>query len=256
MNIKYLLLMVIALILSSCASKKGLKDMDNVMRLDSKWQILELSGNIIKQQVNDKTPYLILDNKDNYYSVITGCNTLNGAFTLNNNRIEFSNGISTMMYCNDMSVEDGFKSILTKIKEYRMDAEYLYLLDGNIVLAKLKRFEDQDLVDTSWQLDLLGDSLTDFKKLFGDKKASLIFLEGHKVSGNAGCNNFNATVKIAADSISFGPMMTTKMMCPNIEGEQLFLATLAKVNGFRIQGNTLSLLEGDITVMRFSKSNM
>jgi len=255
MNIKYLVMMVCTLVLTSCASKKDLKSMSNNSSLfENKWQIVELKGVAIKDKVNGKTPYLLLDKADQNYTVITGCNTLHGAMTVTNTNIKFANGISTMMFCEDMSVEDGFKAILSKVNSFQEDSSFLYLKDGNTVLVKLKKYIDSSIVGTSWQLDLLSEPGIDYKKVFNsEKKPTISFLEGNKIAGNGSCNNFNASMTLNGNSFNVGPIMSTKMMCSNLEAEQIFFNTLAKVNGISANGDTLNLLIGDIAVMRFKK---
>lgn len=255
MKVKYLFMMVCALVLTSCATKKDLKSLDNNTSLfENKWQIVELAGKTINDKINGKTPYLLLDNVDKNYTVITGCNTLHGSLSVTKNSIKFDNGISTMMFCEDMSVEDGFKSILSKINSFQEEDNFLYLKNGNTILAKLKKNHDSPIVGSSWQLDLLVVPGVDYEKVFNvDKKTTISFLEGNKIAGNASCNNFNATVKIDGNTINIGPIISTKMMCPNMEAEQIFFNTLSKVNGISASGDTLNLLIGDIAVMRFKK---
>jgi len=47
------------------------------------------------------------------------------------------------------------------------------------------------------------------------------------VSGDAGCNRYNATVTINGRELSFGPVASTRKLCPTgMEAEQAFLAAL------------------------------
>ena len=56
------------------------------------------------------------------------------------------------------------------------------------------------------------------------------FADDDRVSGNASCNQFNGTVKINGTSISFGPLVTTRMACtsaPANAQETAYLKALA-----------------------------
>lgn len=256
MKIKYLLIGLVAFLLSSCASKKLVNSSADEMLSNSTWQIVELDGKQIKDKVNGKTPYLVLDLNENHYSVVTGCNTLNGEFDLSKNKLKFFNGMSTMMYCDDMSVEDGFKSVLSKISSYKIQGNELVLLDGDKAVAKLTKEvikKNVTLEGTSWELDLISEPGVDFEKLFSAKKPNLVFLEGSRLSGNASCNRFNTTYKIDGNNISLGNIMSTKMMCENIEGERVFLNTLSKINRFSESDSQLLFMIDDIVTMRFKK---
>ncbi len=56
------------------------------------------------------------------------------------------------------------------------------------------------------------------------------------VSGSGGCNRFAGQAKISSESISFGPLAATEMMCPpaTMDQEHKFFAALGKVAGWRI----------------------
>lgn len=257
MKIKYLLLLVVAVFATSCALKTNLKDSSsNEELLNSDWQIVQILDSSIKEKVNGKTPYLSFDKEAKRYSVSTGCNGLSGDFILDKASISLKAGISTMMFCNDMSVEDGFKSIMPLVSSYAMVGDMLYLKDGNKTLVKLKKNGTQalaNLVGTSWELDMLAVPGVNFNEMFAGKKPTISFLEESRISGNASCNNYGASYTMEGSSISFGAIGSTKMMCPNIKAEDLYLSTLSKVNKYSYSENVLTLIIGDIAVMRFKK---
>ena len=59
----------------------------------------------------------------------------------------------------------------------------------------------------------------------------LLAFEGGNITGNAGCNTFNATYTITGDAIEIGPIMSTKMACeePMSTVEGAYLAALESV---------------------------
>jgi heat shock protein HslJ len=60
----------------------------------------------------------------------------------------------------------------------------------------------------------------------------LLAFEGGQLTGNAGCNTFNATYTVTGDTIEIGPIMSTKMACeePMATVEAAYLAALEAVN--------------------------
>ena len=67
-----------------------------------------------------------------------------------------------------------------------------------------------------------------------------------KGSGNAGCNNWNATVILRDDQIDFTNIVTTKKMCgkPVMNAEDAFLTSLRSAKRWHVDGDKL-IVEGD-----------
>jgi len=77
------------------------------------------------------------------------------------------------------------------------------------------------------------------------------------LTGNAGCNTYNATYTTNGNSMSIAGVTTGMMMCdPAImEDEQDFLSNLGTVNAFQIvnNGSELQLLTGKLVAIQFEK---
>jgi len=67
-----------------------------------------------------------------------------------------------------------------------------------------------------------------------------------KGSGNAGCNNWSATVILRDDQIDFTNIVTTKKMCgkPVMNAEDAFLTSLRSAKRWHVDGDKL-IVEGD-----------
>lgn len=99
-----------------------------------------------------------------------------------------------------------------------------------------------DLAHTRWQLTALGDETLDATR----EQQPYLTLDGDgNVHGNAGCNGLNGSYEQKGESLSFGPLATTRKACPDMEGEQAFLQALKAVSGFRIDGELLTLFDDD-----------
>lgn len=67
-------------------------------------------------------------------------------------------------------------------------------------------------------------------------------LEKGRVHGFSGCNRFmGAIVAGEGNHIHFTKIASTRMACPNMEGESEFLRMLGDVKSFHLAGDTLTL---------------
>lgn len=133
-------LMLGVILISSCATKKADSGSAEDVLYNNKWQFVEIDNFAISKEVNGVVPYLSFDKGENRYSAITGCNTVNGTLKVTNSKIEFGLGMSTMMFCENMSVENGFKQILENIKTYKIsDNEMILYGNNDKILAKFKK---------------------------------------------------------------------------------------------------------------------
>lgn len=104
------------------------------------------------------------------------------------------------------------------------------------------------LYDTNWKL-LEEDEVV---KGFNANDVSLqIDANEFKVSGYAGCNNYQTTATLDNGSIKFGPIASTNMLCPDAKIERSFLNVLDDVNRYEIKGNELYLYKGNMLLLKF-----
>lgn len=108
---------------------------------DKKWKLIELMGQPVADSINGKKPYIIFKNADSTYEANGGCNGLGGGFVLDEKtlRIQFKQGMSTMMACPDMTVENGLKTVFTDTDNYTINDSTLSLNKAR--MAPLARFK-------------------------------------------------------------------------------------------------------------------
>ena len=78
--------------------------------------------------------------------------------------------------------------------------------------------------------------------------------DGSTISGNAGCNSYNASYEATGSEISFGPIAATKKICPEDEQstEDRYLQLLAEIGSFEVSGRSMSMNDTDGTpVLQF-----
>ena len=84
-------------------------------------------------------------------------------------------------------------------------------------------------------------------------KPSASFADG-TMGGSTGCNRYTTSYTVDGDSLELGQIATTRMACapPADAIERAYVAALAQVAGWRIEGEELVLVDGDDNeVLRF-----
>jgi heat shock protein HslJ len=100
------------------------------------------------------------------------------------------------------------------------------------------------LEGTPWALQQLEVDAT-LTEVPSDVAASL-YLQDGQASGDAGCNTFSGDYSIDGDALTFGPMMSTMMVCEGEKAstEAAYLAGFPRVASYSIDGDALILLDG------------
>lgn len=222
-----------------------------------RWKLVELQGKAVGDSINGKQPFLEFKSEDSSYSGTAGCNGIGGSYILSEgNRIQFKLGMSTMMFCEQMEIEDGLKKILEQVDNYSVNGNELSLNKARMApLARFKAVEaaSSASLEGTWELNYISGPRIAFEGLYPNKKPTIIFnLAEGKANGNSGCNNYNTSFTINGNNIQFGDAISTRMACEGA-GEPTFLNTLKKINSYSISGTTLNLIIGDVAMMRFEK---
>src|SRR5690606_7437400 len=151
---------VLMILLTSCAVRKS-PSSDVSVLVGKQWQLVELKGKTVPSKVNGKMPFLKLDEQAGRYSASGGCNGIGGEYTLQkNNGITFSRGISTMMACADMSIEQGLRTLFDDADNYMVNGNTLMLSnkESGEVLAKFTEVVDQsDKLAGTWELNYIAE---------------------------------------------------------------------------------------------------
>lgn len=96
-----------------------------------------------------------------------------------------------------------------------------------------------ELEGTSWTLRQIRS-----KDVVSEKTATLFFA-GDQVHGNATCNQFRGSYTVDGTDLSFGPLASTMMACPEMGVETAYLAALGEIAGYRTEGERLILSNAD-----------
>lgn len=106
---------------------------------ETKWELVEINGKAIEP--NKGRDYFInFDSKTGTFRSFVGCNRISGNYFMKspNNKLGFTNVISTRKACNDNNLERDFFNNLQKTDNYMIDDKMLHLHIGKKAIAKFK----------------------------------------------------------------------------------------------------------------------
>lgn len=80
-----------------------------------------------------------------------------------------------------------------------------------------------------------------------DVDAFIEFGADGQLNGNVGCNGFGGDYQVEGNTVTFGPIISTKMFCEGPVGEQeaTTLAVLSESATFSLDGDTLTITSAD-----------
>jgi heat shock protein HslJ len=258
MGIRLGVVLALPLLLTACGSEGGgsgsgatgrtVPDLDG-----TSWIATTITENGAPRALAAGTELRVDFNEGNI-SVSGGCNGMGGNYSLSS-EAELTAGplAGTMMACDQPRMDqDAWLSgtVFAGPLTASVDGDTLTLSRSGLELVLTDRSvasPDAPLVDTSWQLDGLrsGDTVSSVP---AGLTPVLTIGAGGAVSLNTGCNSGRGTVTVTGETITFGPVMTTKMACADDAGRQTEAAVLAVLDGdvtWSITEKTLTLTKGD-----------
>lgn len=115
----------------------------------------------------------------------------------------------------------------------------------------LEKIDEASLINTKWELTEMPDSTLPIME-----KATLNFADSLNVSGKAFCNNYGGKVEIIDHKLSVKNVFATKMFCKETNtAESVYLKALNEVNVAKLSKDKLTLLNGNKTLLVFTKTN-
>ena len=86
-------------------------------------------------------------------------------------------------------------------------------------------------------------------------KTPTLVVDGAKLTGNAGCNNYFGELSLdpTAGNFSVKNVGSTRMSCDSMEVENTFLKMLGETDHYVVVGNVLELYKGNLLLMKLNK---
>lgn len=117
-------------------SKKATAEKINTTLNNTSWVLKRIDIDKRDFVATDEQKELVLNFKDNNYGTSDGCNAQGGEFQVEDNKITFGLGRSTMRYCGDEMKHLIYRVPLGKTKAIEIKKNQLQLLDeNNIIIA-------------------------------------------------------------------------------------------------------------------------
>lgn len=248
--------------LNSCQTEKSIDPLE----LEGFWVLKTMNGKEAKSLFAGAVPTIQFDFKTMNISGTGGCNRYNGTFTFEKNTLSAPNIAATQMLCfednaepqyfielakeNKLSIVNGILTMTNRDKEVVLEFEKGEMVDESPVIV-----EAEQLVGT-WTLKRLEGM--EASEIFTGENATiptLVFdIAENKIMGHAGCNRYNTSFTLNNDVLVIPPAMTTKMACPNLEGETKYLKNLADTVTVSLPNpNVLLLMKNEEAILEFEK---
>lgn len=150
-----------------------------------------------------------------------------------------------------ITLDNGDKYFVGENQLTRLDQEG-QKVTGRLASYYILQKANGSLTETYWKLLTLNGEKVEMDSTFQREPHLILKEKDHRVSGNAGCNQVMGTYSLhSGNKITFSQMATTLMACPNLKAERAFLKMLEQVNGYTLNGEELSLENGDETIATF-----
>jgi heat shock protein HslJ len=184
-------------------------------------------------------------------SAQAGCNTLAGRWSLEGDVLVVPPMAQTQMACDPSALMDQdtwLNAVLTSKPTVAVDGETLTITaDGATVTLVDKEVADPDrpLEGTTWSAESLI-SAQAVSSIPAGVRAPTLLMDGGSVAVDTGCNTGRGSYTVSGDSVTFGPIATTRMACVDASGqvEQAVLAVLNGTATVAIDGPVLTLMNG------------
>lgn len=196
--------------------------------IEGEWVIVAAGAKVISR--DEDMPYLTFAGGEHRFYGSNGCNVINGAYSVEGDRITFSEVLSTMMYCPDTDFDAAISAVLADGKTVGANVKrignesYLYMTNetGKALLTLCRH--NMSFLNGNWVVTQINGNAV------SDDECNIFFdISELKVHGNTGCNFFNGTIMMdpeGANSINFSGMGVTHKMCPNADRERMMLVAL------------------------------
>ncbi|RZK20809.1 MAG: META domain-containing protein [Hymenobacter sp.] len=111
---------------------------------------------------------------------------------------------------------------------------------GNPAAASPSPTPAAPLFETRWVLRMLDKQVVTVPA--GGQEAYLLLRRTGAAEGQGSCNRFRGSASAdSLQSLTFSPLLSTRMACPALATEQAFTRALAATHSYRISGDTLRL---------------
>ncbi len=201
---------------------------------------LPLAGTSISLQLNE----------DGTATGSDGCNRFSTTYTASRSTIAFEPAASTMMACPQAVATQAtdFMAALSAANRYQVRGGQFTLLNGTTVLATFVSAKE-DLAGTTWMVTGYNNGREAVVSPLLGADIIVNIDDANLISGNAGCNDFFASVQASDGDIEIASVGATRRTCNTpagvMEQEAEFFVALESAATFTVDGDFIELRNAD-----------
>lgn len=258
----YLGVSVIALAIASCSPGGILPGMGGGQTSDvanplvnSRWTLASFGEGDAETPVLSGTEVTLEFDDAGLAAGSGGCNTFSASYHQQDGEIAFGEIVTTERACTTAGVKDQeqhYYQALHSADQYQIDGDRLQIrydsgvlnfVNQNAAAVATSTYEGNQLEDTHWALVSYGEPGAE-KPAVADAVPTLEFNDQGQASGSGGCNSFGASYSVSGDTLSFGQLTSTLMLCAGEDaGEQEteYFNALQNAGRFQLTGDSLTI---------------
>lgn len=239
------------LMLCSCNSTKSIP----ASQLADKWVLHTINGKGASEVFTQTIPFILINPEIGQLSGNSGCNTFSGKYSYTKDLFAAPNLAVTQKACLKANAEPLFLELLAKTSHIFLsnDGELVFVQENMpvMVFSKGPVVAENDLAG-SWELqNMNGESAA---ATFSANIPTLTFNFSEKrISGSGGCNRYNGPFTFAGNELDVKQLVTTRMACENMDGENTFINLLQGVSELQIENGVLLVKRNTLPVLSFVK---
>jgi heat shock protein HslJ len=183
-------------------------------------------------------------------SGFSGVNQFGGPYSANANG-SFDAGplVSTLMAGPEplMRIEAAYLALLDEAESFSVEGDRLMLTTGEGKMLTFQAAPTPELGGSFWSVTGYNNGKEAVVSVAADSELTLEFGSDGQVSGSAGVNTFSGTYEYDGNTLSFGPLATTRMAGPPelMEQETLYLTALEASVSWEVVSGLLYLRDAE-----------
>jgi heat shock protein HslJ len=145
-----------------------------------------------------------------------GCNRYTTGYTADGNVLTFGEIATTQMACIGpvSAVEAAYLANLAESKTFTATTDALTIFDSSgATILTYAVAEPTTLVGTTWHATGINNGNNGVESVVTGSDPTAIYAEDGTISGNAGCNEYNGPAVVDGQSITIGPLASTRRAC-------------------------------------------
>lgn len=219
------------------------------------WEVVSYNnGNQAVVSILDDTRLTAVFGEDGILSGSAGCNTYSAGFEVEGESIVIGPAASTEIFCGEpqgiMDQESLYLTAIQNAANYHINGNQLELRDAEGALqASYQVAETAVLPGSAWTLLFYNNGLEAMVSTIIDTEITALFSEDGQISGSSGCNNYTGSYAVESDTITIGPLATTRKLCAEPDGimeqEAQYIAALQNAATYQIDGDQLDIRDAN-----------